>query len=193
MSKRPSGSSAKRPPRSGSSSAANVVGACSAGSERESTEASAATSAAVRPSPIAAYAPMGAKPSSRFTAGVMPDTATGEPEIACIDARRPRFGGGFSFVVRRRTLRVLSRPEWLGASELRVGLGCMRMSTGDSRDEELAFATIAAAAEAGMTVFDTARAYGRGQAELGHNERLLARALRACGSHATALIGTKVG
>ena len=35
----------------------------------------------------------------------------------------------------------------------------MRMSTGDSRDEELAFATIAAAAEAGMTVFDTARAY----------------------------------
>ena len=27
------------------------------------------------------------------------------------------------------TLHVLSRPEWLAASELRIGLGCMRMST----------------------------------------------------------------
>ena len=54
----------------------------------------------------------------------------------------------------------------------------MRLSTDESRDEELALATIAAAAEAGMTVFDTARAYGRGEAELGHNERLLARAVR---------------
>ena len=32
-----------------------------------------------------------------------------------------------------------------------------------------------------MTVFDTARAYGR-RDELGHNERLLARALRRCGA-----------
>src|SRR5207248_1830207 len=62
---------------SGSSSAAKVVGAWSPGSERKSTEPSAATSAAVRPSPITAYAPMGANPSCRFTAVVMPAPATG--------------------------------------------------------------------------------------------------------------------
>ena len=38
--------------------------------------------------------------------------------------------------------------------------------------------TIAAAVEAGVTVFDTARSYGRDADELGHNERLLAGALR---------------
>jgi aryl-alcohol dehydrogenase-like predicted oxidoreductase/predicted kinase len=69
----------------------------------------------------------------------------------------------------------------------------MRLSTDESRDEELALETIAAAAEAGVTVFDTARAYGRGPAELGHNERLLARALRRCGAAANARIVTKGG
>jgi aryl-alcohol dehydrogenase-like predicted oxidoreductase/predicted kinase len=53
----------------------------------------------------------------------------------------------------------------------------MRMSTDENRDEELALETIAAAAEAGITLFDTARTYGHGEADLGHNERLLARAL----------------
>src|SRR5437870_9217829 len=69
----------------------------------------------------------------------------------------------------------------------------MRLSTDESRDEELAVETIAAAAAAGVTVFDTARAYGRGEAELGHNERLLARALRRCGADAGARIVTKGG
>jgi aryl-alcohol dehydrogenase-like predicted oxidoreductase len=69
----------------------------------------------------------------------------------------------------------------------------MRLSTDESRDEELALATIAAAAEAGITVFDTARAYGRDASELGHNERLLARALRRCGADANARIVTKGG
>ena len=69
----------------------------------------------------------------------------------------------------------------------------MRMSTDEDRDEERALATIAAAAEAGVTVFDTARAYGRGEAELGHNERLLARALRLSGFEASARIVTKGG
>jgi aryl-alcohol dehydrogenase-like predicted oxidoreductase len=76
---------------------------------------------------------------------------------------------------------------------LRIGLGCMRLSTDENRNEELAFATIAAASDAGVTVFDTARAYGRGTAELGHNERLVARALRDCGGAATARIVTKGG
>jgi aryl-alcohol dehydrogenase-like predicted oxidoreductase/predicted kinase len=69
----------------------------------------------------------------------------------------------------------------------------MRMSTDESRDEEVALDTVAAAAEAGITVFDTARAYGLGPAELGHNERLLARGLRRCGADAGARIVTKGG
>jgi aryl-alcohol dehydrogenase-like predicted oxidoreductase/predicted kinase len=69
----------------------------------------------------------------------------------------------------------------------------MRMSTDESRDEQLALETIAAAAAAGMTVFDTARAYGRDAAELGHNERLLAHGLRRCGAQERARIVTKGG
>jgi aryl-alcohol dehydrogenase-like predicted oxidoreductase len=69
----------------------------------------------------------------------------------------------------------------------------MRLSTGDSRDELLAAETIAAAADAGITVFDTAHAYGRDETELGHNERLLADALRAVGADRGARIVTKGG
>jgi diketogulonate reductase-like aldo/keto reductase/predicted kinase len=54
--------------------------------------------------------------------------------------------------------------DWLTPSELRVGLGCMRL------EPDLAAETIAAAVAAGITVFDTARAYEG-------NEALLARAL----------------
>jgi len=69
----------------------------------------------------------------------------------------------------------------------------MRLSTDENRDEELALETIAAAARAGITVFDTARAYGHGPDELGHNESLLARALRRCGADESARIVTKGG
>ena len=69
----------------------------------------------------------------------------------------------------------------------------MRLSTEQNRDEELALETIAAAVEARVTVFDTARAYGHGEAELGHNERLVARALRRPGSKSRARIVTKGG
>jgi aryl-alcohol dehydrogenase-like predicted oxidoreductase len=69
----------------------------------------------------------------------------------------------------------------------------MRMSTDEVRDDELAGETIAAAVRAGITVFDTARAYGRGEAEMGHNERLLAEALRRCGAERNARIVTKGG
>ena len=71
-------------------------------------------------------------------------------------------------------------PNWLDPSELRVGLGCMRLSTDADREEQRAVETIAAAVDGGITVFDTARAYGLDETELGHNERLLARALGAC-------------
>jgi aryl-alcohol dehydrogenase-like predicted oxidoreductase/predicted kinase len=82
---------------------------------------------------------------------------------------------------------------WLDPSELRVGLGCMRLSTDDNRNEEQAAATIVAAAEAGITVFDTAHTYGRDALDYGHNERLLVRALRDCGADGKARIVTKGG
>jgi aryl-alcohol dehydrogenase-like predicted oxidoreductase/predicted kinase len=77
-------------------------------------------------------------------------------------------------------------PAWLEPAELRVGLGCMRLSTDEERDESRALETIAAAADAGVTVFDTARAYG-------DNERLVARALRRSGAEERARIVTKGG
>ncbi len=60
-------------------------------------------------------------------------------------------------------------------------------------DEQRALDTIAAATEAGITVFDTAHAYGPDGTELGHSERLVARALRASGRHRSARIVTKGG
>jgi pyridoxine 4-dehydrogenase len=62
----------------------------------------------------------------------------------------------------------------------------MRLSTDEERDEELAVETIVAAAEAGITVFDTARSYGG-------NEALVARALRRAGADARARVVTKGG
>jgi aryl-alcohol dehydrogenase-like predicted oxidoreductase/predicted kinase len=53
----------------------------------------------------------------------------------------------------------------------------MRFSTEPDRDRARAAQTIAAALDAGITVFDTARAYGLDEHDLGHNERLLARIL----------------
>src|SRR5580765_514328 len=83
--------------------------------------------------------------------------------------------------------------RWLAGLELRVGLGCMRLSTDEHRDLDVALETIAAAVDAGVTVFDTAHSYGLGETELGHNEALLARALRATGASERARIVTKGG
>ena len=69
----------------------------------------------------------------------------------------------------------------------------MRLSTDAGRDEERALETIAAASDVGVTIFDTARAYGHGAGDVGHNERLLARALRLCGAQSSARIVTKGG
>jgi aryl-alcohol dehydrogenase-like predicted oxidoreductase len=78
---------------------------------------------------------------------------------------------------------------WLNPSELRIGLGCMRLPT----EEQLALETIVAARRAGVTVFDTAHAYAADQSRLGENERLVARALRATGRERSARIVTKGG
>jgi aryl-alcohol dehydrogenase-like predicted oxidoreductase len=80
----------------------------------------------------------------------------------------------------------LNRAAWLTASDLRIGLGCMRLSTDEDRDEERALETITAAVDAGITVYDTARAYGE-------NERLLAHGLRRARAHRSARVVTKGG
>ena len=92
-----------------------------------------------------------------------------------------------------RRLCHLSRPAWLDPSELRVGLGCMRLTTEPGRDERLGRETIAAAIEAGITVFDTAHAYGHDETDLGRGERLLARALADTGAGSRARVVTKGG
>src|ERR1700688_873426 len=84
-------------------------------------------------------------------------------------------------------------PGWLGASDPRIGLGRLRISTYGDGDDALARDTIAAAVDAGITIFDTARTYGAGQADLGTNERLVARALRTCDADRRARIVTKRG
>lgn len=53
----------------------------------------------------------------------------------------------------------------------------MRLSTESTRDEVRALATLEAALDAGVTTFDTARSYAIDERDLGHNEKLLARAL----------------
>ncbi len=62
---------------------------------------------------------------------------------------------------------------------MRLALGCMRLSTDRDRDDERAQATLRAALDAGFSVLDTAHAYGLDTSDLGHNERLVARALRS--------------
>ena len=94
---------------------------------------------------------------------------------------------------RCRTLSDLNSPRWLDASELHIGLGCMRLGADAERGDAIAFETIAAAAGAGITVFDTAHAYGAGEAPLGRNERLVAQGLRNCGAAERARIVTKGG
>jgi len=69
----------------------------------------------------------------------------------------------------------------------------MRLSTDEDRDEDRALETITGAVEAGITVFDTAHAYGHGLDETGHNEQLLARALRDAGAAEGARVVTKGG
>jgi aryl-alcohol dehydrogenase-like predicted oxidoreductase len=63
-------------------------------------------------------------------------------------------------------------------TEPRVALGCMRLSTDAEVDDARGLATVHAAIDAGITLFDTARAYARDETTLGENERLLARAFR---------------
>jgi aryl-alcohol dehydrogenase-like predicted oxidoreductase len=72
-----------------------------------------------------------------------------------------------------------------------VGLGGMYLSIQGRPDEAQAIATIHAALEAGVTLIDTADVYCIDDDDIGHNERLIAKALR--GRRERAIVATKGG
>jgi aryl-alcohol dehydrogenase-like predicted oxidoreductase len=74
-----------------------------------------------------------------------------------------------------------------------IGLGAMPLSTKEPRPSPVdAEATVHAALDAGVTLIDTADAYSYDEAEFGHNEELVANALRSYG-RADVLVATKGG
>lgn len=75
-----------------------------------------------------------------------------------------------------------------------IGLGAMPMSVREHNDDERALATVRRAVEEGVTLVDTADAYSPDEATFGHNEELVARALREVGAGPDdVLVATKGG
>lgn len=75
-----------------------------------------------------------------------------------------------------------------------VGLGAMPLSIEGRPDESQAVATLHAALDAGITFIDTADSYHWHAGESGHNELLIARALRSHGGDTSGvLVATKGG
>ena len=75
-----------------------------------------------------------------------------------------------------------------------IGLGGMPMSIEGRPDEARSIATVHAALEAGVTLIDTADAYHLHADDVGHNEELIARALRTWGGDTSdVLVATKGG
>lgn len=75
-----------------------------------------------------------------------------------------------------------------------IGLGGMPMSIEGRPDRERSIATIHAALDAGVTFIDTADAYNLEANETGHNEILIAEALRSYGADTShVLVATKGG
>ena len=75
----------------------------------------------------------------------------------------------------------------------RVGLGAMPLSIAGRPDHAVSVRVIHAALDAGMTLIDTADVYCIDDADLGHNERLIARALRERGNPPGVVVATKAG
>ncbi|HEY8372210.1 MAG TPA: aldo/keto reductase [Pseudonocardiaceae bacterium] len=75
-----------------------------------------------------------------------------------------------------------------------IGLGGMPLSVTGRPDREQAIATVHAALDAGVTLIDTADAYALGADDFGHNEELIAEALRTYGGDTShVLVATKGG
>jgi aryl-alcohol dehydrogenase-like predicted oxidoreductase len=74
-----------------------------------------------------------------------------------------------------------------------IGLGEMQLSLADRPDEDQGVRTIHAALDAGVTLIDTADAYCADGSEMGHGERLTAKALRSYKDTAHVVVATKGG
>lgn len=79
-----------------------------------------------------------------------------------------------------------------GRSLFPVGLGAMALSVQGRPDEARASATLRAALDAGVDLIDTADVYCLDEGELGHNERLIRKALADAG-RSDVLVATKGG
>jgi aryl-alcohol dehydrogenase-like predicted oxidoreductase len=78
-----------------------------------------------------------------------------------------------------------------GADVFPIGFGAMQLSVDGRPDEAQAIRTIHAALDAGVNLVDTADAYCLDESEVGHNERLIAKALR--GRRDSVIVATKGG
>ncbi len=90
----------------------------------------------------------------------------------------------------------MMKPRPLGKSGLFVnpiGLGGMPMSIQGRPDGTRSIRTICAALDAGMDFIDTADVYCLNDEDIGHNERLIAKALREWGGTAKITVATKGG
>lgn len=77
-----------------------------------------------------------------------------------------------------------------------IGMGCMPLSmrgAGTVPTEEQAVETIRAALDAGITFFDTADIYAPSWHQMGHNEHLVAMALRGISNRDEIVVATKGG
>ena len=75
-----------------------------------------------------------------------------------------------------------------------IGLGAMPMSVDERPSHEQAMRTIHAALDAGVTLIDTADAYCRDAEDMGHNEQVVAEALRTWSGDRDAItVATKGG
>jgi aryl-alcohol dehydrogenase-like predicted oxidoreductase len=87
------------------------------------------------------------------------------------------------------------KTRTLGSSGLAVsavGLGGMYLSIRDRPSEDEALRTLRAAFDAGVTLIDTADVYCLDDRDIGHNERLVARAIRE-GARGSIVVATKGG
>lgn len=74
-----------------------------------------------------------------------------------------------------------------------IGLGAMPLSLQGRPSEAEAIAVIKAALDAGVTFIDTANSYCIDQNDVGHNERLIAKALKQLGAANRVTVATKGG
>jgi aryl-alcohol dehydrogenase-like predicted oxidoreductase len=90
---------------------------------------------------------------------------------------------------------TLHQQRFIGSRAVSaIGLGGMPMSIEGRPDEARSVSTIHAALDAGVTLIDTADAYHLHADDVGHNEELIARALKSYpGDTSAVLVATKGG